>query len=688
MSPKTRIAAIVALWRTLFWDCPPHAFPIVMTVLFLVPHGRNMYWKDADYDYVDPIIPSLQFLAKFHEICMGFSLAEIVLDCVCSGLRSSNGLPLGLVTAAYQVSSLTFFASSEFWASCRLSSSKRATVSRLALLGLIFIVFLLTLVMGPCSAVVIIPNLDWWDHTNPFPEGPERAFMRYKPYDLWPTSITKDLIPPGCADTKSPDAEYCPYSGYELVKEWVSAHQNQGQEPNITTLGHGGVTRHLASVTAYPGSKSRGETSTSTIGYKEAWDLGAFWQYALGQGRSLATPSRPRIAPGFVNGSPLKKPEVRIICVEQYEWSTSDFALPQHEFTLTNDLWWIPSSILQSQQKFRGLFSNTTDGIQSHVGQFPTAFTWVDTSNLVDGPSIGAVIAVNTPNESVALVTCSVSAYWKPTTIFLDPKSDMIVHEESSTRPNEYDQGQWDLGTPINIAVDWADAMDRNFTDDNGLETTYIQHMMERYNNNSSSPVIFSEPGFGQESIPWRISTALGLYLTEALARVQSTFWNGTVLCHANKTDQESVFILGNLNGDDSQWWPEDKSFIDYAHEQGWAELNFAIARYGYGWGFQGKTVKLATAALVLQAVIGIVYIGLIVSGIWKPSSWATMGEMLIFAINSSPSTVLRTAATPVDKHTWRQTVKIRQMENKHPELVVEGETNVELMARMGQKHR
>ncbi|KAL8879250.1 MAG: hypothetical protein Q9198_003104, partial [Flavoplaca austrocitrina] len=150
----------------------------------------------------------------------------------------------------------------------------------------------------------------------------------------------------------------------------------------------------------------------------------------------------------------------------------------------------------------------------------------------------------------------------------------------------------------------------------------------------------------------------------------------------------ESVFILGDLNGYHSQWWPQDKSFIDYAHEQGWAELEFAIARYGYGWGFQGKTVKLATAALVLQALIGTVYLGLIISGIWKPSSWATMGEMLIFAINSSPSTVLRTAATPVDKYTWRHTVKIRQLENKRRELVVEGETNVELMPRMGHKHR
>ena len=36
--------------------------------------------------------------------------------------------------------------------------------------------------------------------------------------------------------------------------------------------------------------------------------------------------------------------------------------------------------------------------------------------------------------------------------------------------------------------------MNPNYTDENGLETTYIQHMMERYNNNSSSPVIFPEP--------------------------------------------------------------------------------------------------------------------------------------------------------------------------------------------------
>ncbi|KAL8883155.1 MAG: hypothetical protein Q9192_007407, partial [Flavoplaca navasiana] len=477
-------------------ECLMHAAPIAMTVWFLASSGRGVYWKDDGVGDVNATLKALQFLAKFHEILMGASLGKIALERIHYGLCSFNGLPLGLATAGYQISSVPYFMSSEFWQSLhavRLLSDTRAIISRASLLGLIFVTFLLTLVMGPSSAVVIIPSLDWWDHTDPYPEGSERAFMRYKRSDLWPTSITKDLIPPGCADIESPDAEYCPYSGYEMVSEWVGTHQNQGQAPNITIAGHGGVTRHLASVPTDIGKKNLGQTTTSTIGYKEAWDLGAFWQYADGQSRSLAQPSRPRIAPSFLDGTKIFKPVVRIECVAHYTWSIQDLELPRQWLTGYVDPWMIQPSTLRSQPQFGGLFPNTTEGNQSRLGQIPTAFTWIDTSDMNGGPSIGAVFAVNTPNGSVALVPCSVGAYWKETSIFLDPKSDKMIHEEASDPPESPM-----LWTDIRITPDWADAMNRNLTDDNGLETTYVQDMVERYNNNSSSPVIFSEPGYGQ----------------------------------------------------------------------------------------------------------------------------------------------------------------------------------------------
>ncbi|KAL8781853.1 MAG: hypothetical protein Q9213_005828 [Squamulea squamosa] len=552
-------------------------------------------------------------------------------------------------------------------------------------------VFLLTVVTGPSSAVALIPRLDWWDHTNPYPEGPERAFMRYRASDLWPTSITKDLIHPGCADTESPDAEYCPYSGYKMVSEWIGAHQNQGQTPNLTIPSHGGVTRHLAST--FNNTKSAGWTIASTVGYKEAWDLGAFWQYVVGQNRSLAQPSRPRIAPTFLDASQIRKPVVQVECAAHYSWSPLDFELPHQLLTDPDDLfsntepWSIQASTIRSQAGFHNLFPNVTIGEQVHTQQLPTAFTWIDTSWLVNGPSIGAVFAINTPNGSIALMPCSVAAYWTPTSIFLDPKSELVIQEDNSN-PLE-DILLWQR---LSIASDWAATMNPKFTNDNGLETTYIQHMMERYNNNSSSPVVFSEPGHGQESIPWRISTALGLYLTEALARVQSTFWNGTVLCHTNATGQENVYILGNLNANDPQWWPEDMSFTDYAQEKGWAELKFTVRRYGYGWGFRGLPTKLAAFVLGLQALLGLIHIGFITVGGWSAKSWSTMGEMLILAINSTPSGRLQGTAAGVQRERiWGEAVKIREMRDQHLELVLDGglppEREVGLRPRKGQRY-
>ncbi|KAL8993774.1 MAG: hypothetical protein Q9169_006094 [Polycauliona sp. 2 TL-2023] len=580
-------------------------------------------------------------------------------------LCTSDGLPLGLVTAAHQISSLTYFVDPEFTQSCRLPLGIRAKFSRVSLLATLIVVFLLTLFMGPSSAVGLIPRLDWWHHPNPHPEGSERAFLRYKASDLWPTSITKDLIPQNCADPGSPDAENCPTGGYEMVKNWVGAHQSQGQEPNITVPGHRGVARLLASsmddefesgfqydsimspleydnrmAPIEHDGKTFGSSNTSTVGYREAWDLGAFWQYSVRQNRSVAETRRPRIAPRFIDRSPIRKPVVEVVCAAEYEWSTRDPAQSQNESWLVQ---------FRSHPKFDGLFSDTVEGKQMHLGQVPTAFTWINTSDIVDGPSIGAVFA--------------------PTAIFFGPRSDLIIREQASPFDPMYSP------TQMTIATDWADAMNPNLTDANGIETTYIQNMIERYNSNSSSSVILSEPGYGQESIPWRISTALGLYLTEALTRVHATSNNGTVLCHTNARKQEKVFMLGDLDADEPQWWPQNQSFIDYAHEQGWAELEFRVARYGYSWSFEGRLVKAAVAVLVMQALIGLAHICYIISGGLTIPSWSTMGEMLILAIDSSPSARLQTAAlTPKGRYTlWSETVQIRKTKEKKLELVLDG---------------
>ncbi|KAL8669020.1 MAG: hypothetical protein Q9168_006375 [Polycauliona sp. 1 TL-2023] len=665
--------ALVRAGKGIFSDCLVHIFPIAVTIVILLANGLGWYWKDSEYDWATVTVQYLQYAAKLHEIAMGVSLAEIVLQRINYSLCTSDGLPLGLVTAAHQISSLPYFMSIEFFRSCRLPPGIRAKISRASLLGMIVICFLLTMLMGPSSAVALIPRLDWWDHTNPYPEGPERTFVRYKASDLWPTSITTQLIPPGCADSGSPDAAYCPYSGYEMVSDWVSAHQNEGQAPNITVPGQGGVARLLASsrydsstnlrppsTPLPPDEKNSGNTTAWTVGYKEAWDLGAFWQYAVEKNRSIGQTSRPRIAPRFVDDEPIRKPAVEVVCAAHYSWSMQDLAQS------LGDPW---LAQLRSQPKFDALFSDVVEGTQAHLGQIPTAFSWIDPSYMVNG-SIGAVFAVNTPNDSVALVPCSVVAYWQPASLFLDPKSDMIIHEQAVSAEQS---SNW---SAISIASDWADAMNPNITDDNGVETTYIQRMVERYNYNSSNPVILSEPGYGQESIPWRISTALGLYLTEALARVHSSYLNATVICHTNSTNQEQVFILGNLNADDQQWWPRNQSFIDYAHEQGWAELEFKISRYGYSWGFEGFVVIAASAVLVLQALIGLAHLGYIVCGGWLVPSWATMGEMLVLAIKSSPSARLETATQKRGDqcdHFWAEPVKIRETKEKKLELVMDG---------------
>ena len=105
------------------------------------------------------ILNALQFAAKFHEICIVGSLTAMVMHIVRRRLVG-KGIPFGLVVSGYQASSLEFIFSKSMWASFRRGEA-------LFVLCLVLVIIFASLV-GPSSAIAMIPSLDWFPVSDPY----------------------------------------------------------------------------------------------------------------------------------------------------------------------------------------------------------------------------------------------------------------------------------------------------------------------------------------------------------------------------------------------------------------------------------------------------------------------------------------------------------------------------------------
>ena len=69
-----------------------------------------------------------------------------------------------------------------------------------------------------------------------------------------------------------------------------------------------------------------------------------------------------------------------------------------------------------------------------------------------------------------------------------------------------------------------------------------------------------------------------------------------------------------------------------------WTQLSFPVFKYGYGWGFSSITVKLATALLILHALIIVLHVGhSLFSGVSYHYA-SSLAELVALALESDPA--------------------------------------------------
>lgn len=160
-----------------------HVLPVA-AALFLVIINLYQY-------YVGSSIQSLVFyqsIAKVFEIMAQASLAAIVFSYIRHETVLGQGVPLGALFSGLQLTQASYLWSTEFWST--ITSDHLPLGRRSGLIAIIVSSIYLAAVVGPSSAVLLIPRLDYW------PAGSTNIWINITSDDLWPMQylITPDKL--------------------------------------------------------------------------------------------------------------------------------------------------------------------------------------------------------------------------------------------------------------------------------------------------------------------------------------------------------------------------------------------------------------------------------------------------------------------------------------------------------------
>ena len=711
MGQTSRLTALRRSWV--------HVLPLSITLTMLAFNFSNKYWTDLGAPHQNVILQAFQFLAKGHEMSMGLSLSTIVLHRIRYGLSLSGGIPLGLLPAGYQLSSIGYLLEAGFRGGVRT----KPTLCWLPLGAFISWAFILSTVVGPSSAIVLIPRLDFWDLPKSLFNTPDQkmnpAYILNTQSELWPQQLSADNVISACQGPLHASFKGCPDSGYDTVIDWINGHVDQDLPANISITDNN-MSRWL---TTSPSMENSGDDSgwtiTSTVGAREAEAIANYWEYIGIYNPNVAGLGRSTLAPSLDDGVALKKPAVQVQCSAYYDAdSISTVQFPHSHLhsppidDYEDEDWEFAVNFSSNIHDAQGLdpeFSGTYQGQNISDVVF---FQFVDLSNITSATVLGALSVFPTRNGSTVIIPCTLDAHWAPVSIYIDPSSSANIYQDTpdpsvlvAQDTANYSETQM---IRINIGKSWADMLDRPAQTLDLTYTSAIRALIRgyggQYQSNSSATPRFLISGSqisnqteistnDQSTIPWRISTILGMYMTEALVGIHQA--DANLVYHNNLNDpyvlQLSALYEGHYNWTGSPngsvfFDDYDRSFQDYLDSINHIKLNWNTQRYGYGWGFRGTPVLIATLVLLTQALMALVHTLVTVSNGWTSDRWGTMGEMLLLALNSMP-TARSTKSTPAgseiwtrrDVRSWKDVVRVREVEDYDTRNGAKEDTNMQL---------
>lgn len=159
-------------------------------------------------------------------------------------LTGPRVIPFALLSPPYNNGSPKILSSLRFW-----ENSFKLRRQYLPFGLLLLAVCVLSVVLGPSSAVLMIPSLGWWPRSNPFDgrsmtirfiyENPETSDVSFAASSqLWPPvfndALMNDSYTPNCTVDPNAPNYGCPFQGYSDITTWFFGFVTTGASGNLT----------------------------------------------------------------------------------------------------------------------------------------------------------------------------------------------------------------------------------------------------------------------------------------------------------------------------------------------------------------------------------------------------------------------------------------------------------------------
>ncbi|KAK4248146.1 hypothetical protein C7999DRAFT_31461 [Corynascus novoguineensis] len=695
-----------------FWDSSIHLLPLALTALLIAMNIQRWYWIHEEdmyklWESPDTILSLFQFAAKVHELLVIASLGALTLKLFKRHLVGSR-IPLGLLTGAYRVGDIPYIFSSSFHGAAWGSYWFLALV--------IFINTMLATLVGPSSAILMVPDLDWYPLPGAFNNIQEpRVYYNSPPNETWPRVVSAALLDQndqlkGCDGLAGWYAYWCPAASYFDLRSWVGERANAKLDGDLTSQDPTGrVRRQLLSKESW-NHQSLILTTVSLpplvtfgrlLGFIEDASVDAQWNETKGIGTIADTPKFQLRTTGE---STIFQPLVQTQCEVYDQAQLSNRSLPFYPTDgldclgdadcedILNTNWVVEHSTNVSYDRPMFAYSTSTDTQKSAL----LASAALPYRN---GSELGTYI-----------VACSIIAHWMPASLSISPSesdfvesnvTDLVSREFSLKSPSEYfDVADNEVRPLINMTSDWLrylfPRMNITLPDGTIEEESQMRGIFSpligNFSTGNGSVLIFNPATYRDQGLLTVynsmkrtrevVQKIYGAVVTEGLARVasRSENWlvrssNATVVVTANiRTELDNSDVVydwsnGTLRIDgfesEDQSIKSPQEFLD--HLAPMTRIDLEATRYGWGSGKVGWTMSFALA--IMYAYFAIIATYFIYAALWPRLrhkelpytivSWGDMVDLVMLAWNSKPSESPRLKSSVQFRKAWPRPWKI-----------------------------
>ena len=646
-----------------------HGASIAFTVAILVLCGRNVYFADLTRPNINSILNALMFVARFHEIIVSASLASMLLYHLRYELCASKGLPLFYLATPFQLSMPHMLFEPEFWSALTAKDKNRR---KYWFCASVLVATALTALIGPSSAILILPQLDWWVVKHPFAGTNGFTYLNASYDTLWPSHIDSSSVPLECvSDLFNPRVpQYCPYANVFELSRWAQDYLSQWAPPNVTATSDANMLRYLTSSHLY--KNVHGYSVTSTGMSHLSRDLGTAWLYAQRHNLSFTGPGRPMLKLYSRNDRrPIMRPLVQVQCSMPYDITTEEFIT----ISFPSDKLKRPGQVANKQ--------NITQTINTKLFEnhgFPKV-KFTNLSAEAGRPTLGALVGMSFVNPqslfgssfngSLArgLIPCTIASHWIPTTMAHDPSTDNFVILDNPDPMSVINSTDL-MGKARNIDINLSYAEAVNIDIFPGTDILPRTNVLE-YELSYLAFSVIQPPGFcvydgeWKNSWAWLVSTLLSLQLSDGLARHQHAV-PMYVYCHDCRQGSYAYNIDDLNNPQSLRVWPNSSSITlpqsITAHPELYTPIQWRVEHFGYAWSLDRVTKFLAATVVILHSLLVIAHLFLVCMRRWRCDSWNSLVDLIALAVQSPPTAILRGTSTGIDDaSTYANTVLIRE---------------------------